>query len=93
MNRPTKPRVHFCPADRQMVTEPLPFQGVPFQNSPFCFSICMVAQAIFKEVQSRNILANALADMRPSLAFMFLTLTNPFVKIMLSVPMLMSDYT
>lgn len=58
--------VLFSPADRQVVTTPLPFQWVWSQGAPFCCGMCMVVQAIPKEVQSRNILANTLADTRPS---------------------------
>lgn len=46
MNRPTKLDVQFSPAHRWTVTVPLPFQGVSSQDAPFCFSLCMVAQAI-----------------------------------------------
>jgi len=67
-NRPASPAVQLSSADGQTVAAHLPFQGVPRRKLRL-FQRTHGAQAIPEQVQSRNILANTLADVRPSLAF------------------------
>lgn len=72
MNRPTKLAGQFFPADRQMVTEHCFSKEAHSRMLLFVSGNAWLYEQYPEKVQSRNTLANALAEIRPSLAFSIL---------------------
>lgn len=72
MNRPTKLAGQFFPADRQTVTEHCFSKETHSRMLLFVSGNAWLYKQYSEKVQSRNILANALAEIRPSLAFSIL---------------------